>query len=103
MPHPWRQPSPGLGHSSFKPGVSTYYSLCTTSLTSDLSWLYTLTLGMDANFRLKSRLRGSVARDPSLGSGFAYFVEYDAYIAFIRDYVDEEDVSLYTTSFHTHD
>lgn len=56
--------------------------------------MYALTLGMDANFRLKSRLRGPVARDPALGSGFAYFVEYEAYTAFIRNYVDDEDVSL---------
>lgn len=57
------------------------------------SWLYALTLGMDANFRLKSRLRGPVARDPSLGPGLAYFVEYGPYVEFIRDYIDEEEVS----------
>lgn len=55
---------------------------------------------MDANFRLKSRLRGPVDRDPSLGSGLAYFVDYEPYIAFIRDYVDDEDVSLSTALCH---
>lgn len=50
---------------------------------------------MDANFRLKSRLRGPASRDPPLGPGFSYFVEYDAYAAFILNYVDEEDVRIY--------
>lgn len=50
---------------------------------------------MDANFRLKSRLRGSLARDPALGPGFGYFVEYAPYAKFINSYVDQDDVSLY--------
>lgn len=50
---------------------------------------------MDANFRLKSRLRGPLARDPPLGPGFSYFVEFGAYADFIHDYTDEEDVSTY--------
>lgn len=62
-------------------------------------WLHTLTLGMDANFRLKSRLRGPVARDPPLGPGLAYFVEYGPYMEFIRDYVDEGDVRPYSLLF----
>ena len=53
---------------------------------------------MDANFRLKSRLRGSLARDPALGPGFAYFVEYAPYARFISHYVDQEDVSRYLNS-----
>lgn len=48
---------------------------------------------MDANFRLKSRLRGSLARDPALGPGFAYFVDYAPYAKFIHNYVDQEEVS----------
>lgn len=50
---------------------------------------------MDANFRLKSRLRGPVNRDLPLGPGFSYFVEYGAYTEFIREYVDQDDVCVF--------
>lgn len=49
---------------------------------------------MDANFRLKSRLRGPVNKDLPLGPGFAYFVEYGAYTEFIREYIDQDEVCL---------
>lgn len=69
------------------------------SLNMDLSkfdvfrWLYTLIVGMDANFRLMSRLRSSIFKDPSLGPGWAYFVDNGPYSEFIKEYVDMDDVS----------
>jgi hypothetical protein len=57
-----------------------------------LSWLYNLVLGMDANFWLKSRLRGTLAKDPPLGGGMAYFMDHGPYADYIKDYVDEEEV-----------
>jgi hypothetical protein len=59
------------------------------------SWMYMLIVAMDANFRLKSRLRGLFNKDPTLGLGWAYFVDNGPYSEFIRDYVDQDEVSLY--------
>ncbi|TDL13597.1 hypothetical protein BD410DRAFT_735152, partial [Rickenella mellea] len=41
------------------------------------SWIYTLMVSVDANFRLKLKDRG--IKDPELGSGWAYFVEKNKY------------------------
>lgn len=46
-------------------------------------------VAMDANFRLKNRLRGSLNREPTLGLGLSYFVHNAPYIDFIKDYIDE--------------
>ncbi|KZS94987.1 hypothetical protein SISNIDRAFT_396790, partial [Sistotremastrum niveocremeum HHB9708] len=43
-------------------------------------WMFTLFLAIDANFRLKLKDRGD-SKDPELGSGWAYFVEHQAYLA----------------------
>lgn len=51
-----------------------------------------LILAMDANFRLRSKLRGAVS-DPVLNPGWAYFVDYTPYSEFVAKYVDEEEVS----------
>lgn len=51
-----------------------------------------LTLAMDANFRLRSKLWG-VTSDPMLGPGLAYFIDHAPYAPFIAQYVDEADVS----------
>ncbi|KAF7329538.1 CxC2 domain-containing protein [Mycena kentingensis (nom. inval.)] len=60
---------------------------------ADKEYLYSLILAMDANFRLKNRIRGNERPDPSLGSGLSYFVALDAYKEHLRHYVAEEDVS----------
>ncbi|KAF7320103.1 CxC2 domain-containing protein [Mycena kentingensis (nom. inval.)] len=59
----------------------------------DKEYLYSLVLAMDANFRLKNRIRGNERPDPSLGSGLSYFVELNAYKEHLRHYVAEEDIS----------
>lgn len=50
---------------------------------------------MDANFRLRSRLRGALDRDPWLGPGWAYFVDYQPYADFVKNYIDQEEVSKF--------
>ncbi|KAF7322306.1 CxC2 domain-containing protein [Mycena chlorophos] len=50
-------------------------------------------LALDANFRLKNRLRRNERPDPSLGSGLLYFVKDEPYKRHLRDYVAEHDVS----------
>ncbi|KAJ7049781.1 hypothetical protein C8F01DRAFT_1092981 [Mycena amicta] len=54
---------------------------------------HSLILALDANFRLKNRIRANERKDPSLGPGLGYFVRSDAYKYFLRHYVAEEDVS----------
>ncbi|KAJ7201941.1 hypothetical protein B0H12DRAFT_1063385 [Mycena haematopus] len=56
-------------------------------------FLYMLLLAMDANFRLKNKLRKNEHQDPSLGSGLGYFVEERAYKEHVKNYVAEKDVS----------
>ncbi|KAJ7860931.1 hypothetical protein B0H13DRAFT_1900698 [Mycena leptocephala] len=56
-------------------------------------FLYMLILALDANFRLKNRLRANEHQDPSLGPGLGYFVEAEPYKKHLRNYVAEKDVS----------
>ncbi|KAJ7588021.1 hypothetical protein C8J56DRAFT_889867 [Mycena floridula] len=56
-------------------------------------FLYMLFIAMDANFRLKNRLRANTCLDPPLGSGLAYQVEEKAYREHLENYVTEEDIS----------
>ena len=54
-----------------------------------------LTVAMDANFRLKSRLRGTTDKDVTLGMGWSYFVDNGPYSNFIKGHVDEAEVCAY--------
>lgn len=73
-----------------------YYSVLTKMilLITIRSWLYTLIVAMDANFWLKSRLCGSVNREPTLGLGWSYFIDNGPYSDFIKDYVDQDEVHI---------
>jgi hypothetical protein len=48
---------------------------------------------MDANFRLKNRMRSSEAADPGLHTGFAYLVENAPYLEHVSKYASQKDVS----------
>ncbi|KAJ7650262.1 hypothetical protein FB45DRAFT_1076655 [Roridomyces roridus] len=56
-------------------------------------FLYMLLVALDANFRLKNRLRANERHNPALGAGQAYFVDADPYKEHLRTYVAEKDVS----------
>jgi hypothetical protein len=77
-------------------GCATSASVCDIPLNltvlTDHSWLYMLMVAMDANFRLKSRLRSATNKEPSLGLGWSYFVDNGPYTDFIKDYMDEDEV-----------
>ena len=49
---------------------------------------------MDANFRLKSRLRGAINKEPSLGLGWSYFVDDALYSDFIKGHIDQNEVRV---------
>ncbi|KAK7046798.1 CxC2 domain-containing protein [Favolaschia claudopus] len=59
----------------------------------EFQFLFILILAMDANFRLRNRLRPNEKDDPPLGSGWGYMVEEKEYHEHLRGYVGEEDVS----------
>ncbi|KAF7306302.1 CxC2 domain-containing protein [Mycena indigotica] len=59
------------------------------------SFLYALMLTIDANFRLKNRIRSNERDDPSLCAGQGYFVLNEPYKHHLRNYVAEEDLRQY--------
>ncbi|KAJ7188428.1 hypothetical protein C8R46DRAFT_1205581 [Mycena filopes] len=56
-------------------------------------FLYMLILALDANFKLKNRIRANARNDPALGAGHEYFVEPNTYREHLRNYVPEKDIS----------
>ncbi|KAJ7154647.1 hypothetical protein C8R46DRAFT_1227479 [Mycena filopes] len=56
-------------------------------------YLFRLILALDANFKLKNRIRANEREDPSLGPGWGAFVEPTQYKEHLRGYVAENDVS----------
>ncbi|KAJ6462537.1 hypothetical protein C8R45DRAFT_1064445 [Mycena sanguinolenta] len=56
-------------------------------------FLYRVLLAVDANFRLKNRIRNNEIEDPSLGPGWGYWVEPQQYRAHLKKYVNEKDIS----------
>ncbi|KAJ7059369.1 hypothetical protein C8F01DRAFT_1255069 [Mycena amicta] len=100
----WNPDAEGVGGGTVKPGTMAVecwacprpgFNLPTgwESCGPDDEFLYALMLALDANFRLKNRMRANERQDPSLGSGWSYFVDDEPYKEHLRDYVAEEDVS----------
>ncbi|KAF7327504.1 CxC2 domain-containing protein [Mycena kentingensis (nom. inval.)] len=56
-------------------------------------YLYTLYIAMDACFHLKRRLVSSWARDPGLGTGWAYMIAPGPYLAYIASVGDQKEMS----------
>ncbi|KAJ7060233.1 hypothetical protein C8F01DRAFT_1253560 [Mycena amicta] len=56
-------------------------------------YLYKLIIAMDANFRLKNRIRKNERTDPPLGAGKGYFVTSAAYKEHLKNYIAEKEVS----------
>lgn len=61
-------------------------------------WLYCLFLAIDANFRLKLKVRG--IKDPELGSGLAYFVNITRFQEHLKNHTNEDEVSLSVSSVY---
>ncbi|KAJ7024551.1 hypothetical protein C8F04DRAFT_1192230, partial [Mycena alexandri] len=57
------------------------------------TYLYRLIVALDANFKLKNRIRKNEIDDPSLGPGWGSFVEPRRYKKHLRKYVAEKDIS----------
>ncbi|KAJ7721966.1 hypothetical protein DFH07DRAFT_783991 [Mycena maculata] len=57
----------------------------------EFRFLYMIVLAMDANFRLKNRLRANEHEDRPLGSGWGHLVEEAPYKEHLKGYVAEKD------------
>ncbi|TFK60201.1 hypothetical protein BDN72DRAFT_750605, partial [Pluteus cervinus] len=66
----------------------------------ETQWIYRLFLAIDANFRLKRRKVSSESADPSVGSGWAYFVEQGPYAEHIKKF-SEQSQAKSTCSSHS--
>lgn len=75
--------------------LSSYFHVV-YSLTTVLSWLYGMSLAVDANFRLKLKDRGVV--DPELGPGWSYFVNDEKYKAEIIKHPQPIEVHIVMAS-----
>ncbi|KAH7905178.1 hypothetical protein BJ138DRAFT_1231765, partial [Hygrophoropsis aurantiaca] len=65
-------------------------------------WLYSLFVAIDANFRLKRKIVSKDSVDPSLGKGWAYFVEETAYkLHLIARQNDPQEVRKSTCLSHS--
>ncbi|KAK7033760.1 CxC2 domain-containing protein [Favolaschia claudopus] len=56
-------------------------------------FLFMLILAVDANFRMRNRLRANAHEDPPLASGWGYMQEEKAYKTHLRNAVPEKDIS----------
>ncbi|KAJ6491119.1 hypothetical protein C8R45DRAFT_901358 [Mycena sanguinolenta] len=59
-------------------------------------YLFRLIMALDANFKLKTRIRACEHDDPSLGPGWGAFVLPTRYKKHLRNYIAEKDVSIST-------
>ncbi|KAJ6452354.1 hypothetical protein C8R47DRAFT_998112, partial [Mycena vitilis] len=59
----------------------------------DLSYKYFLFLAQDCNFRLINRNVSNETRDPIVDDGLGYFCNMEQYKLFLRDHVNEEEIS----------
>ncbi|KAI4517072.1 hypothetical protein K525DRAFT_251912 [Schizophyllum commune Loenen D] len=63
------------------------------SVPAEDRFLYQLFIAEDANFRLVNTNASSYKKDPFLGDGWAYFVAHPEYMAYVKQYANESDIS----------
>lgn len=85
----WHQPSGRMGAGT--EGNKVRYGITYTPWNNGCvliwpssSWLYTLFLALDANFRMSRKGVSTKARDPCLTQGRGYFVEDEAFLAHLE-------------------
>ncbi|KAJ6557474.1 hypothetical protein B0H19DRAFT_1261098 [Mycena capillaripes] len=62
----------------------------------NISFYICFCLTVDANFRLKNRIRNNEIDDPTLGPGWGYWVEPQKYQEHLKKYINETDVSTFS-------
>lgn len=68
------------------------------NIAAALAFIYWLYLCQDANFRVRNGMVSSDERDPTLGQGWAYFVEKGEYLTHIKKAVESDEVCLHFLS-----
>ena len=85
LPTTWNQPSARLGACTEGEKVSEVYVYLNIPMVINIhSWLYTLFLALDGNFRMSQKGVSSKERDPSLIEGHGYFVDEDKLAAHLE-------------------
>ncbi|KAF8145014.1 hypothetical protein K438DRAFT_1630834, partial [Mycena galopus ATCC 62051] len=60
---------------------------------AEVAWIYRLLLSEDANFKLKGRAQSTREKDPTLGPGWAYMVENTAYLKYLSEHIQEDEIN----------
>ena len=95
LPHAQYQPAIGMGKCPSCARVSSLLIDAQSMLNANGNrWIYMLIVAMDANFHLQSKLQGAINTNYTLSSGWLYFVNNGPYLDFIKDYVDDDEVSI---------
>ena len=89
----WSKSPAELAVAAYSNRVSFFFRFYIGHADLLFSWIYTLYLAMDANFRLKLRNR-HIKNDPELGPGWAYCVEEKPYQEEMDQYGDQIEVQL---------
>lgn len=72
--------------------VRLFKSLTSKTNIAYARYIYVLFIAIDACFRLKRKLVSSVAKDPYLQPGMAYFVDPEPYRKFLLSVTDQDEV-----------
>lgn len=91
----------GRRHLQIKRMFLTHLSSSVFCLLEVNSWLYTLFLGIDANFRLKRLNVSNHVRDPGLNQGSAFVVNETKFKSFLQVY--DERIPDDTSTCNNHD
>jgi hypothetical protein len=89
LPADWRDVHP---KHRFVGAIHIHYFVGWLTVCVPPRYLYRLILALDANFKMKNRIRAHEHDDPSLGPGWGAFVEPTRYKKHLRGYVAEKDV-----------
>ncbi|KAK7018251.1 CxC2 domain-containing protein [Favolaschia claudopus] len=86
----------GRGHSALGHGKNLpegWNNINWAEMPEDLRYKYFTFLAEDANFRLINRNVSTEERDPVVDDGLGYFVNRRLYKEYLRNHVDEEEIS----------
>lgn len=93
VPAAWNQLARGVEECGRERQVSYHFYSPYRPVLKRFRFLFQTFRAVDANFRLNNRLVSSLLRDPIMGDGLGYFVNYARYIEYILKFVDQEEIS----------
>ena len=98
-PHPGRNLPPDWKNAPEKCRLVNILlsNSCSGLINKICSWLYSLNLTIDANFRLKNKARG-IKNDPPLSGGWAHWVPDEPYERYVNEFGHQAEVGCYFLS-----